>query len=104
MVCMRSALKSSSPQKIPALPALLHPADSTAVVAGTAAADRAVVAGTAADKIAVAGMAAADRAAVAGTAAAEIAPVHYSGSDCPCQINYCCPSISPSDISLIRNC
>lgn len=54
-----------------------------AVVVDTAAVDRA------------AGMAV-----VADKAAAGTVPAHHF--DCLCQINCCCPSISPSDISLIN--
>ena len=56
-------------------------------------ADKAAAAGTA-DKAA----AAADRTAAADKAAAGTVPGHYSGSGCPCLINCCGPSISPSDI------
>lgn len=66
------------------------------VAAGMA--DTAAVDMAAADRTVV-DMAAADKTAV-DMAAAEIVPARRS--DCLCQINCYCPSISPSDISLIN--
>lgn len=76
---------------LPAPPTHRPPSGRAAV--DTAVVDMAAVAGMIADTAAV-GMTV-----VAGRAAVETVPVRHS--DCPCQINYCCPSISPSDILLI---